>query len=255
MGGPSTGKFWGRLWGAKRKFVALLVIPVAFATAVFAQQAASTIVPDGNTQTKVSTSGNVTNVTTSTVNGNNAYNSFSSFNVNSGSAANLYLPNGTSNLLNLVNSQAVNIGGMLNAIEDGKIGGNVFFADPYGVIVGASGVVNVGSFTALTPTQSFMNQFFTSPGVPSPGATAAILNGTVPISPDGLISIKGTINATRNVGLYGGMVSNSGGIQSGAVFSNSNSDFSDVVNTNGLQNGTAIAVQNGNIVNSSGGKC
>ncbi|MGH7941719.1 MAG: leukotoxin LktA family filamentous adhesin, partial [Limisphaerales bacterium] len=203
---------------------------------------------DGNTQTQVNINGNVTNVTTSTVSGNNAYNSFSAFTVKSGSTANLYLPNGTVNLLNLVNSQAANIEGILNGIEGGKIGGNIFFADPYGVIVGASGVVNVGSFTALTPTQDFMSQFFIAPGNPSPAATAALLNGTVPISPDGWISIKGTINAVAGIGLYGGTVSNSGVIQSGAVFSGSNPDFSDVVNTNGLRNASSIAVQNGNIV-------
>ena len=211
---------------------------------LFAQK--PSIVPNGNTQTRVSTTGAITNVTTNTIRGNNAYNSFSTFNVNQGNTVNLFLPSGTDNLLNLVNSQS-SIDGILNSIKNGTIGGNLFFANPYGFIVGKNGIVNAGSFLAVTPTSAFMNQFFTAPGVPTPNATANLLNGTVPITPDGLISVLGKINVARSITLVSGNVHNSGSITSGAVFSGMKPDFSDVVNVAGLQSGTSISVQNGDI--------
>lgn len=225
-----------------RQLVALL----AASALLLGQSSKSVIIPSGSTATTLSTSGNVTNITTGTVRGSNAYNSFNAFNEAQGSTVNLLLPTGTNSLLNLVNSQAT-IDGTLNSILNGQIGGNVFFADPYGIIIGKSGVVNVGAFVGLTPTASFLNQFFLSPGNPSQAATAGILNGTVPISPSGLISVQGTINATQNIGLFGGSINNSGTIASGAVFTAAKPDFSDVVNVSGLKSGTAIVVQNGSI--------
>lgn len=214
---------------------------------IFGQTGKTSIVASGTTKTTVTTSGNITNVTTGTVAGKNAYNSFTNFSEQSGSTVNLFLPNGTSNLLNLVNTGPATIDGILNSILNGKVGGNVFFADPYGIIVGKNGVVNVGAFTAVTPTTGFMSQFFSSTGDPSAAATASMLSGTVPITPDGLISVQGKINAAQNIGLFGGTVNNSGTITSGAVFGGVKPDFSDVVNVAGLQSGTALVVQNGSI--------
>ncbi len=247
MGQKTGQRFWERFRQVERKFFVALIASLVFGATAFAQST-QPIVPDGNTKTNLTNNGNVTDITTSTVVGNNGYNSFSVFNVNTGTVVNLYLPTGTDNLLNLVNAQTMKVDVILNSIKNGQIGGNVFFADPFGIVVGKSGVVNVGSFTALTPTQNFMNQFFDSPGNPSAAGTSAILSGTVPINPHGLISVQGTINAIGNIGLYAGAVNNFGVIQSGAVFTSTDSTFSDVVNTNGLQNATSIAVQNGNIV-------
>ena len=80
------------------------------------------------------TGGGTANVTinTGTVKGVNAFNSFSQFNVNGGQTVNLNLPTGTANLLNLVRDGVSNIGGIVNAYKDGRIGGNVFFFNPHG---------------------------------------------------------------------------------------------------------------------------
>ena len=211
------------------------------------QSGQTVIVPSGSTRTALSTNGSVTNITTGTVRGSNAYNSFTSFKEPAGATVNLFLPGGTSNLLNLVNSATAEIDGTLNSIQNGKIGGNVFFADPFGLIIGKGAVVNVGAFTALTPTGDFLKQFFTSPGNPSAAATASVLNGKFPITPDGLISVQGKINAQRNIAFFGGVFKNSGAITSGADFSASKPDFSDVVNIRGLQPATTLSIQNGNI--------
>ena len=103
---------------------------------------------------------------------------------------NLHVPNSAQNLLNMVHDSQTNINGVLNSIKNGQIGGNVFFANPHGFVVGAGGMVNVGSLTAITPTRTFMNSFFDGPGQPNQSATTQLLAGSVPINPDAFISIE-----------------------------------------------------------------
>ena len=229
---------------------ALLVLYLCLGLAVsrnsFAQ-APRPITPDGRTQTSVTVNGNVTGITTNTIRGANAFNSFTTFNVGKGTTANLYLPSATNNLLNLVNGSASTIDGILNSIKNGQIGGHVFFINPYGMVVGSTGVVNVGALTVITPTKGFMNSFFDGTGNISAAATASVLTGNVPLSSDGLISVRGRINAIGDIRLAGGDVVNSGVIGTGAVFVARRPDFADVVNIKGLQGGSQITVANGNI--------
>ncbi|MEW5818545.1 MAG: leukotoxin LktA family filamentous adhesin [Cyanobacteriota bacterium] len=157
----------------------------------YAQQ----IVPDGYTDTKLNISGNVTDISTTTIQGKNAFNSFSKFNVNKGKEVNLILPDGTENLLNIIKDEATNIDGTLNAVKSGNIGGNVFLVNPYGVIVGTTGIVNAGSLTNITPTKEFVDNFFDCPGNPNPESVIAVLEGTAPNNPDAKVIIKGVIKA------------------------------------------------------------
>jgi filamentous hemagglutinin family protein len=223
------------------------VILCAFVPSHFAVAQSSSIVADGKTQTTVSTAGNVTGVTTSTTRGVNAYNSFSTFNVGAGSTANLFLPSGTTNLLNLVNGSAATINGILNSIKNGQVGGNVFFIDPFGLVVGKTGAINVGALTVATPTPQFMTSFFDASGNIVDATTTAVFSGNIPLSSDGLISVYGRINAISNITLAGGKVTNAGSIGTGAVFVAKQPDFSDVVNVKGLQTGSDVVVSNGNI--------
>src|SRR5579862_8267715 len=215
----------------------------------YAQQAGiqQQIVTDGKTNTTVKVKGKTTDITTSTVQGTVAYNSFSTFNVAKGNTVDLVLPSGTLNLLNLVNSQAINIWGVLNSIENGKIGGNVLFADPFGMVVGKSGSINAGALMLVTPTKAFMDSLFSGPGAPSAANTSSLLSGAVPISSDGMILVQVKINTISDAMLVGQNVTNSGRIASGAVFASTQPDFSDVVNVNGLVVGNALSTQNGNI--------
>ncbi|MEH6446128.1 MAG: leukotoxin LktA family filamentous adhesin, partial [Oceanospirillaceae bacterium] len=204
------------------------------------------IVTDGRTQTHLSINGNVTDITTSTIRGVNAYNSFSKFDVYSGNVANLHVPGGATNLLNVVHGQVSNIDGVLNAYKNGKIGGNVFFANPHGFVVGAGGVVNVGSLTVSTPTSGFMEGFFDEAGNPTDAATNHILNGTAPISSSGLISIQGRVNALDKLSLQGADISNSGVITAGVSAAQA-IGFADLVNAENLQSASAIVEKNGEI--------
>lgn len=230
--------------GTTRKLVApLTALTLALPPPAFPQQ----IVPDGKTGTTLTIRDNVTDVTTSTIRGSNAFNSFSKFDVYQGNVVNLHVPGAALNLLNLVHGQASSIDGILNAYKNGRIGGNVFFANPYGFLVGAPGVINVGALTVMTPTRAFMDSFFLAPGVPSEVSASMILNGTAPIDRDGLISIRGRINASGNIRLNGGNVINSGSITTNAASPGNEPEFSALVNTEGLQSGGVIVAENGSI--------
>ncbi|HYD50582.1 MAG TPA: leukotoxin LktA family filamentous adhesin, partial [Terriglobales bacterium] len=164
-----------------RSFLALTyaaVTPItllAFVTNVtFAQQ----IVIDGRTETSLAIDGHVTDVTTETVQGNNAFNSFHRFDVDRGNVVNLHLPGGSTNLINVVRSERTDIHGVLNSIQDGHIGGNVYFANPHGIVVGAGGIVNVGSLVLTTPSQQFADELIPANGIPSNPATEQLLDGT-----------------------------------------------------------------------------
>lgn len=208
---------------------------------------AQTIVPDGRTQTSVSTQGVVSDVRTSTVSGSNAFNSFQRFGVQAGTTANLHLPAGTANLVNIVRDQRTDVHGILNAIKEGRIGGNIYFANPYGFLVGGSGVVNVGSLTLSTPTLQFVDRFFVAPGSPDSAALAQLLAGTAPRSGAGVITIDGKVNAADGVTLDAGTISVGGTLFSGARFLGTAPDFSDVVNANGLNQATNVVLNEGRV--------
>lgn len=228
--------------GRTRRFVAGFTAFSVFWSSVLPAQ--TLILPDGNTATRVQSSGATsTDVTTATVRGANAFNSFSRFNVGAGSTVNLHLPDGTRNLLNLVHDQRTDIDGVLNSLKDGRPGGNLYIANPHGVVVGESGVVNTGALHALTPTREFMQRFFEAPGEPSALATQQLLDGSVPLDRDGLVSIRGRVNA-RDVSLAAGRIAVAGEIHATAP---SAVEFGDVVNVAGLETATGVGFDGGDI--------
>src|SRR5690606_24225794 len=146
-------------------------------------------------------------------------NSFEPFSVASGHTVNLYLPEGASHLINLVHSSRSEIHGVLNSIKDNAIGGNVYFLNPHGIVVGEEGVINVGSIVLSTPTSSFMNSFF-SGGQLSDAAVQAVLDGEIPVTPSGLSRVDGSINALRDITIQGGNIEigSTGTIITGSAF-------------------------------------
>ncbi len=208
--------------------------------------AAGQIVVDGRTQTQLQVQGNVTDVTTQTVNGRNAFNSFSRFDVNPGNTVNLHVPDAARNLLNLVHDKGTRIDGTLNALQNGRVGGNVFFANPHGMVVGASGVVNVGALSVTTPTPQFMNGFFDAAGNPSAVATEQLLRGTAPVNPDAVVDIQGQVNAQGDMRLQAGSIVIAGDLNSlpGPTAGNA---LANPLNTDGLETGADLVERNGEI--------
>ncbi|WBY02171.1 leukotoxin LktA family filamentous adhesin [Ramlibacter tataouinensis] len=208
---------------------------------------AQAIRPDGRTATTVTVNGSITDVHTGTLQAGNAFNSFHTFSVPAATATNLHVPTGAAHLVNIVRDHRTEIDGILNAVKDGRIGGNVWFANPHGFVVGAGGVVNVGSLNVSTPTQQFADSFFLSPGMPDPAAVGSLLAGTAPRSGTGLISIQGTVNAIDGVAFSAGTINVGGVVYAGARFLGSAPDFRDVVNANGLASGSHVVAEAGRI--------
>src|SRR6478735_7372871 len=210
-------------------------------------QPANVITPDGRTGTSLQTSGSVTNVTTSTVSGTSAFNSFSQFSVGQGNTVNLQLPTGTQNLVNIVRDAPVYINGTLNSYMNGAIGGNVYFADPKGFVVGRSGTVNVGSLNVSTPTREFTDRLIGAQGQINGSAVANLMAGSFPVSPDGNIRIYGRVNAIDGVRLTGQNVLVGGASQRDIANLDHAAKFAASVNSKGLRSASAITVSNGSI--------
>ncbi|QDL54472.1 leukotoxin LktA family filamentous adhesin [Rhodoferax aquaticus] len=117
-------------------------------------QFSGTVTPTGIGM-KVLEDGKRLNVTTTNVRNDIGINAFSAFQVNQGSTVNLHIPAAaTKGLLNLVDSRIVVDGTVNSILSSGKIGGNVIFASPNGMVVGKEGVLNVGSLAVRTPDQT-----------------------------------------------------------------------------------------------------
>ncbi len=180
----------------------MVFVPALLAMQDAAWGGGNAITPDGRTGTQVHVSGAQTDITTTTMSGGNAFNSFSHFEIGAGNTVNLHVPGSANNLVNLVWDAPIRIDGILNAYKNGQIGGNVHFADPYGMVVGQSGVINVGSLTVTTPTREFMEQMLAPDGVISNPAVEQLLKGAMLISQDGVIAIHGRINAAESVRIF-----------------------------------------------------
>ncbi|MDR2171233.1 MAG: leukotoxin LktA family filamentous adhesin [Planctomycetaceae bacterium] len=217
-----------------------LVFQAPLLTYLYAQSPAA-IIPDGRTQTSITGNGNITDVHTKTINGRNAYNSFERFNVPSGNTTNLHVPDTAKNLVNLVHKERSQIDGILNSYKNGKIGGNVFFLNPHGIVIGQGGIVNVGSLHLQTPTQDYLNNLLSQHGVVSAVHEQQLFEGKVPISPSGVITVKGKINAVEEVQIKAGDVDIAQGsrVRAGREVV---VEFGDLVNIEGLNWGNDLVV-------------
>lgn len=87
-------------------------------------------------------------ITNQQVNNGSALNKFTDFGIGQKDVANLQLDK-VDRQINLVKNR-INIDGVVNAIKDNKIGGDVYFFSNAGIAVGANGVFNVGRLTLGT---------------------------------------------------------------------------------------------------------
>lgn len=83
------------------------------------------------------------------VNNRSALNKFTDFGIGQKDVANLQLGSSVDRQINLVKNR-IDIDGVVNAIKDNKIGGDVYFFSDAGIAVGANGVFNVGRLTLGT---------------------------------------------------------------------------------------------------------
>ncbi len=207
------------------------------------------------TATTVVTKGVVTDITTATVRGQTGFNSFKQFQVGSGNTVNLYVPSGASNLVNLVHDTRVIINGTLNGVltDGNRIGGNIIFADPHGMLVGASGVVNVGSLTITTPSAQQMQLLSGAVGIVSDEAAAKMVDELragkyndagvltdLPGTDRGKVEINGKVNAVGSVNIFGAAAVIAQGARVEGGMDIADAVFQGTVNTQGLSVGQAV---------------
>lgn len=106
----------------------------------------------GNTVkvTDIANSGKQYDITNQQVKGGNALNKFDNFGITQHDVANLHMGE-ANHQINVVKNK-IDIDGVVNAIKDNKIGGDVYFFSNAGIVVGANGVFNVGRLTLGTNT-------------------------------------------------------------------------------------------------------
>ena len=214
------------------------------------------------------------NIRPEQANGDVGYKYYNNFNLGSGDIANLiyeFTKNGEvrdlNTFINLVNNQ-VKIDGLLNALKsDGT--GHAVFISPKGMVVGASGVLNVGTLSVVTPTQTNFDKMTTEYGsgnFTTINNISAMRNNTPThnnnYGGNAAVDIQGKILARNGVDIRGSQVDISGTIVNGYngvnLLSNkdqANAIFNQLVNTDGtIQAGAAsyIANNDGRIVIKSG---
>lgn len=162
-----------------------------------------------------------------TVNGGNtAINQFANFQLDKGNIANLQLEN-AGTLVNFVDSKA-SINGIVNAVKDNKIGGNLYFLSPQGIAVGADGVINAGKVGMIIPHKQIYDVLMQQDGLSDELLSSKSVIDLIPLNPDGSIVVEGSINAPGGINLAAQNVK----IEPGAKLLNTNTiDFSSLVNT------------------------
>ena len=232
----------------------------------------------GNTVkvTDIANSGKQYDITNQQVKGGNALNKFDNFGITQHDVANLHMGE-ANHQINVVKNK-IDIDGVVNAIKDNKIGGDVYFFSNAGIAVGSHGVFNVGRLTLGTNTavgDALYNGYYVMPSQSgpvqvnfdrdkdfyqkSPAERARLLNdGSLwggNTAGDAGISFAGKINAKDSVVIASAKSTISqtdGMIQTGAAFHDYTAGQSadtyrnSLVNTAGIVDATtAVATTDG----------
>ena len=132
---------------SKRVIVALLSVSLV-STAAFGAGLPTDI-------TGVTGNNGIYNIKPEDIFGSTGFRHYENFNLSEGDIANLIFKYGAENVSKFVNfvDNTININGIVNAMRDGNfVNGHAIFVSPNGMVVGSSGVLNVGSLSVLTPS-------------------------------------------------------------------------------------------------------
>ena len=195
----------------------------------------------------VSFNNGVADVFAGKVVGDVAINKFAVFQLDANNIANMYFGENkdgkAGNLVNFVDSR-IDINGTVNAIQNKKIGGNLFFFSSDGMAVGKSGVINAGALYVATPTE---NAFKDYKNLKTEDQFKTIIKeegfANIPINASGTISVLGKVNAVNAVNLRAAKIgvgknvseNNIGDVAAGATATDASIrtgvvDFKDIVN-------------------------
>lgn len=202
----------------------------------------------------VSFNNGVADVFAGKVVGDVAINQFKEFQLDANNIANMYFgtnkDGNAGNLVNFVDSR-IDINGTVNAIQNKKIGGNLFFFSSDGMAVGKTGVINAGALYVATPTKIAFDDY---KKLDTEDKFNTIIKdegfAKIPINASGTISVLGKVNAVNAVNLraakigVGKNVSENtigdvaaGATATGASIRTGVVNFKDIVNTNKVKSG------------------
>ena len=193
----------------------------------------------------------VYNINPTDVIGGMGFRKYENFTLSKGDIANLIFKYGKDNVSQFVNlvDNTININGLVNTVRDGKFyNGNAVFISPNGMVVGESGVLNVGSLSVYTPTQASYNAFVNNK---YKGDLNKMQQGTADVKIDGKVFAANNINIIGRdaaIGTHGALIA--GVANQGILTSNKASDilFNSLVNTGNIKSADTLGLQNGNIV-------
>lgn len=174
-------------------------------------------------------------ISTTHINGSVAANKFTKFQVGEKHLVDMHLPENTNHLVNFVDNK-ISVNGTVNALKDKKVGGNLYFVSPQGMIVGKTGVINAGSLTAVITTDDAYKKYSALSDQKLPlglgqkeeealATLQKMQQGEVPLNPTGVITVKGSINTGNRITLAASQIH----LESGAKLSNLETDFKDLV--------------------------
>lgn len=209
---------------------------------------ASTITRENGTAVTFNNNGVADIFASQVVNNNVAINKFKDFQLDANNIANMYFStskdsNSAGNLVNFVNSR-IDINGTVNAIQNEKIGGNLFFFSSDGMAVGKTGVINAGALYVATPTSTKFDEY---KKLDTEDKFNTIIKdegfAKIPINASGTISVLGKVNAVNAVNLRAAKIgvgknvseNNIGDVAAGATATDASIrtgvvDFKDIVN-------------------------
>ena len=204
---------------------------------------AITVDPNWTGTTIISSQNNLHHdISTTHINGSVAANKFTKFQVGEKHLVDMHLPTNTNHLVNFVDNK-ISVNGTVNALKGSKVGGNLYFVSPQGMIVGKTGVINAGSLTAVITTDDAYKKYSELSDKKLPlglgqkeeealATLQKMQQGEVPLNPAGVITVNGSINAGNRITLAASQIH----LESGAKLSNLETDFKDLVHIKEGQN-------------------
>lgn len=206
----------------------------------------------------VSFNNGVADVFAGKVVGDVAINKFAEFKLDANNIANMYFGkdkanDSAANLVNFVDSR-IDINGTVNAIQNKKIGGNLFFFSSDGMAVGKSGVINAGALYVATPTRTKFDEYKQFAAQDKQDKFDTIIKdegfAQIPINASGTISVLGKVNAVKAVNLRAAKIGvgknvsgeafdnvDAGATVTGASIRTGVVDFKDIVNISDVKSG------------------
>ena len=201
--------------------------------------------------TGVTGNNGIYNINPSDIKGDTGFRQYENFNLSQGDIANLIFKYGAENVskfINLVDNQ-ININGIVNSMRDNQFyNGHAIFISPNGMVVGASGVLNVGALSVLTPSQSDYQRYLRGGFNEN---ISSLERGTSDVKIEGKVLTNGDINIIARdaaVNSKGALIA---GINKGQLITTNNGAdilFNSLVNTSDIKTGDKIALENGNIM-------